>query len=312
AQDTFREIFLKMWMDACDGDGFNDDDNENSAILEKMSKKSINFLNLYKLHNSLRDVPHIAVFCDELSILLTKIWEHEVVAEYQEKSTRYRPFVASNVYIPNGISDDLKSRIIIGHNKLIETYNAIYNETGKRDLARYLLPVGSKTAMACMASIRSWERIVGRMIAYPTVESKELGKKILYNIRKAYGDTNESFNYNPEYVNKCKKDFSFISDFSNDTMLIGRKAMPVDQEVIVKKIDGEEVYKLKGLIDIGAHRDLQRQRSVIQNFPDYRPVWGYDKLISQYISKELYGSYSDCMKYFNVLFWDTYDELLCT
>jgi thymidylate synthase ThyX len=309
AQDTFREIFLKMWTDACDGETVYDSGVDgNQIVLEKISKHSINFLNKYRLHNSLRDVPHVAVFCDELSILLTKVWEHEPVAEYQEKSTRYRPFVASNVYLPYGISNGLHDRISDGNIKLIETYNAIFDETKKRDLARYLLPVGSKTAMASMASIRSWERIVGRMLAYPTIESEILGKKIMQHVRLALGsssDTNPTFNYNSEYIDKCKKDFSFIGDIP-----VTRAAThSAEQEVTVKKIDGEDVYKLIGLIDIGAHRDLQRHRSVIQNIPDYRPIHGYDKLISQYISADLYSKYEECMRLFNDLFWDTYDEL---
>ena len=308
AKETFREIFLKLWVELWNDTGVPlnfKEENHINEILRKISDKSFKFLNEYKLHNSLREVPHVAIFCDELSILQTKVWEHEVVAEYQEKSTRYRPFVASNVYLPNQISNELKDKINIDHNMLIETYNEIYEDTKKRDLARYLLPVGSKTAMACMASIRSWERIVGRMIAYPTVESTVLALAIRSNIKKVF-DRSYSFEYNDDYVEKCIKDFSFIS---NDIDINNIGKCDRDQYAIIKKIETEDVYKINGLIDIGAHRDLQRHRSVIQNFPDYRPIYGYDKLIKNYIKEELYQKYSKCMRYFNNLFIDTYFEL---
>ena len=308
ATDTFREIFLELWEDAA-GEYYVDfKDNPNKEILDKISEKAFNFLNKFKLHNSLRDVPHVAVFCDELSILETKVWEHEVVAEYQEKSTRYKPFVASNVYLPNGISGNLEDKIREGHKRLIEVYNNIYNDTGKRDLARYLLPVGSKTAMASMANIRAWERIVGRMSAYPTHESKDLAEKITYHIRQVFGGTEISFSINEEYVKQCKKDFAFIRSLSKvKNQYI---TLPQEQEVSIKKIYGEPVYKIDGIIDIGAHRDLQRQRSVIQNIPDYRPIYGYDKLIKEYISEDLYQAYSKCMVENNELYWETFNELL--
>jgi len=304
AKDTFREIFLKLWKEAWDESNlpvsfFGNTINE---VLNKISDKAFKFLNEYKLHNSLRDVPHVAVFCDELSILQTKVWEDEVVAEYQEKSTRYRPFVASNVYMPVNISNELEDKIREGHELLIKTYNSIYDATGKRDLARYLLPVGSKTAMACMASIRSWERIVSKMLTYPTIESKILGLAITNNIKKVF-NKETSFCYDDSMFSSYVKKFSFIREVSVNICL------PKEQEAIVKTIDSEEVYKIDGLIDIGAHRDLQRHRSVIQNFPDYRPIYGYDKLIKNHISDELYVEYSKCMEYFCNLFLSTWGEL---
>ena len=307
AKDTFREIFLNLWKEA--GNGIVeivDTRDSNKNILDKISEKSFKFLNEYKLHNSLRDVPHIAIFCDELSILQTKVWEHEVVAEYQEKSTRYRPFVASNVYIPNNISEGMKSRIENGNNLLIETYNSIFEETGKRDLARYLLPVSSKTAMASMASIRSWERVVCRMLAYPTQESKTLAMAIVESVKRALNT--DSFNIDENVVEKYSDSFKFLSDSiinAKNDVVFG----VVGQTSLVKKIDGENVYKIEGLIDIGAHRDLQRHRSVIQNFPDYRPIYGCDALIEKYISKELFCQYVDNMDYFYELYFDLYEEL---
>lgn len=309
AKETFREIFLKLWLESFENCSlpvsFQNYDTK-TKILDKISDKAFKFLNEYKLHNSLRDVPHVAIFCDELSILQTKVWEHEVVAEYQEKSTRYRPFVASNVYMPNDISSGLEKRIKEGHELLINSYNSIFEATGKRDLARYLLPVGSKTAMACMASIRSWERIVARMLAYPTNESYKLADDIIKSIRKAFGKI-DSFIVEDSLVLKYVNEFAFLKEDCLDLSCMGND--PMEQESIVRKIDSANVYKIDGLIDIGAHRDLQRHRSVIQNFPDYRPIYGYDKLISEYIDNDLYIEYSNCMKHFNEIFKDVYKEL---
>jgi thymidylate synthase ThyX len=322
AKETFREMFLNIWKDEWKNE-FNAEfdhklkpcaicDSEDSIfnlMLNRISDRSFKFLNEFKLHNSLRDVPHVAVFCDELSILQTKVWEHEVVAEYQEKSTRYRPFVASNVFMPNGISGGLKNKIEIGHGMLIEVYNEIFEKTNKRDLARYLLPVASKTAMACMANIRAWERIVGRMMAYPTVESKTLANAISNSIRGAFGGKEESFNYNEDFVKNCRENFKFINRLETVRFMTEGKTWGKEQEACVQEIGGEDVFKIDGLIDIGAHRDLQRHRSIIQNFPDYRPIYGFDKLVEQYIGEELSIKYEYCMEYFNKLFWEAYEEL---
>jgi thymidylate synthase ThyX len=302
AKDTFREIFINLWREASNNIvEVCDIRNSNKIILDKISNKALNFLTEYKMHGSLRDLPHVAIFCDKLSILQTKVWEHEVVAEYQEKSTRYRPFIASNVVIPNFISNELIDKIYTHNEQLIVVYNKIYEETNKRDLARYLLPVGSNTAMGCVASIRSWERIVARLISYPTLESTVLGGHILFHIKKVY----KTFNIDNDLRCKYKNEFSSL--VKTDKKIYG--CMSQNQEAIVKKIDGEDVYKINGRIDIGAHRDLQRQRSIIQNFPDYKPLYGYDKLISKYISEESYGLYSLCMWESFWLFFDVYREL---
>jgi len=309
APNTFREIFLGLWEDAIKITGvdskilmscFSGDTeyNQISKNLQAISDKSINFLSKFRLHNSLRDVPHVAVFCDELSILQTKVWEHEVVAEYQEKSTRYRPFIATNVYLPC-CSEKLVGKIKDGQQKLIDTYNDIYEKTGKRDLARYLLPVGSKTAMACMASIRSWERIVGRMISYPTFESKHMGNYICNHIHKAIPG---ALNLDHSFCDDMHLKFKFLYEHNGLASFISR-----EQKVEVSNI--KNAYVINGLIDIGAHRDLQRHRSVIQNFPDYRPSYGYDRLIKNYIPAKLYKEYSKCMKMYQKLFFSVYEEL---
>lgn len=304
AKETFREIFLKMWEEATNsavcGDGILAGYQHRSEAqktihdhLKFLRSKSVGFLGKWKLHNSLRDVPHIAIFCDDLSILQTKVWEHEPVAEYQEKSTRYRPFVATNVFLPN-VNDVILNELKEGQEKLIEVYNAIHEETKKRDLARYLLPVGSRTAMGCMASIRSWERIVGRMLEYPTEESRQLGSRIREHICKLVSIFEPS---------EDVEDFSFLNklpDWCYDEQ---------PQQANITKMPDHDVYHIGGLIDIGAHRDLQRHRSVIQNFIDYRACFGYDVLLGEFINKDLYSQYVECMKKFNGIFWDTFQAL---
>ena len=313
ASKTFREIFLEMFEEIIsenykvinENENFKkeyierfkkiivDDLKTNNDIISSLEEKSINFFSKWKTHNSLRDVPHIAVFCDDLSILQTKVWEHEVVAEYQEKSTRYRPFVATNVFLPK-CNQNIKNKIKRQQKKLIDVYNKIYDSTKKRDLARYLLPVGTKTAMGCMASLRSWERIVGRMLSYPTRESRKLGNNIFNHIKMLIPTFKSVLN---------TEDYSFLYQIESYNHL------GANQKANISKMSHQNIYYIDGLIDIGAHRDLQRHRSVIQNFPDYRAIFGYDKFIKKFLNSSLYIEYEECMRIFNSLFIDCYDEL---
>jgi len=294
AKETFREIFLKEYMKT-NCNLHVDIDHGLSSTLQIMKDDSLNFLDKWKNHNSLRDVPHVAVFCDDLSILQTKVWEHEPVAEYQEKSTRYRPFKADNVYLP-GVSDTLLDRIGPLQDDLVTLYNEIYEATKKRDVARYLLPVGSRTAMVCFASMRSLERIVGRMYDYPTMESQAMAMAIEGHIQQVL----------PTFkALRGVEDYSFLN--SPVIHFVGQG--PQCQVADVIKMENAEVYQILGMIDIGAHRDVQRHRSLIQDLPDYRAFYGYDKLIFDFIPIMLQTRYRDCMERGIILFHDVYKEL---
>lgn len=321
ASKTFREIFLDM----CKEVGYRliiqyIDHSSYFPLrnpIDELTKASENFLKKWKNHNSLRDSVHIAVFCDDLSILQTKVWEHEVVAAYQEKSTRYRPFDARNVVLPTRLSQELTDEVHKSNEELVIFYNKLMDVTNKKDIARYMLPVGSRTAMGCVAPIRSWERIVNRMRIYPTQESYDMSETIKYHISLVVS----SF----EVKEESPVDFSFLHQIPKNCIYDvaeDRKSTFLDkiegyrhklscfkreQLVDVKTIasNNPTIY-IEGLIDIGAHRDLQRHRSAIQNFPDYRAFYGYDAFVMQKINKDLSEEYVKLMVDRSILFAKTF------
>ena len=302
APKTFREIFLDMWKDV---EKTENEDNlkgisitENSLVI-KLMRKSEDFITKWKVHNSLRDIPHVSVFCDNLSILQTKVWEYEPVAEYQEKSTRYRPFSADNTLLPNIENNELISEIKSFQESAVKLYNDIMEDTNKRDIARYLLPVGSLTAMGCTASIRSWERILGRMRVYPTLESYKMAHIIKTHIEQVV----PSFDPNDTIKNSNGDMFNFLRDRPEEVI-----KGPADQASGLVYID--DIIRINGLIDIGAHRDLQRHRSIIQGHHDYRAFYGHDGYMPQnFLNEDLSNKYHDIMDRGSDLFMRVFEDI---
>lgn len=298
ASKTFREIFLEMWEEVGGmGIDFSVPQDTTSFGIDKavqdMAQKSEEFMSKWGNHNSLRDTPHLAVFCDQLTILQTKVWEQEPVGAYQEKSTRYRPFVATNIWMPD-VSPQLKEVVNSHLDILVALYDTIMEATNKRDVARYLLPVGAMTAMGCMAPLRSWERIVGRMLLYPTTESSILAEEIKKHIQKL--------------IPSFKPDMS-VPDYDYLRTETEVKSGPTAQVAAVRTLGGE-VFKILGLIDIGAHRDLQRHRSVIQGLHDYRAIYGYDMYMPvNYLDEILRKAYMEAMESSTLLYRNAFLEL---
>ena len=323
---SFREVFESMCK-KCGIESFGLD-GVREMQLDAITLESVDFAEKWSSHESLKETAHYTVFFDKLSIQATKVIEVERCASYQEKSTRYRDFDATKSFYPDvcKVHGDPVRRVYAG--RLYDTCKEVYESLlpyGK-DIARYALPVGASTAMACTASIRSWERIIIRLVCFDTAETVALAGEIfrcLSEVCSYFSGTLSS------WLKGCTP-ASFASVIGSYNGLLYDHTIDVSattHDAIVEVCDNH--IHIEGIIDIGAHRDLQRHRSAIQSPADYRPLFGhitssdeifesvdpelkkgYDRLCELSLSTyervrpegqaSTYGRHADC-QYFSIL-----------
>src|SRR5215207_6890436 len=177
------------------------------SIRELNSQRAEKFMNTFYFqygHRSIADLAHMAVAVENISILAAIHLVDEQLWDGQERSTRYQDFRRSGYTVPTGIVDSpLEEMYRQASDRLFQCYeqlsgdllqlllesapkpdsmDAAQAERTLRarafDVARYLLPLGTRTSVGQIVSARVLERQVSRLLSSELPEVREIGEDL--------------------------------------------------------------------------------------------------------------------------------------
>lgn len=174
------------------------------SIGELSRQRTEEFLNTFYFqygHRSIADLAHLALAVEDISILAAIKLVDEPLWDGQERSTRYQDFRKSGYHTPESVAasaqadryrDTADGLFAAYHGlsrRLLESLVAHYprpatmGEAEHRrtlrarafDVARYLLPLATRTSVGQVTSARVLERQIARLLADPLPEAREVG-----------------------------------------------------------------------------------------------------------------------------------------
>lgn len=98
----------------------------------------------------------------------SRVVSHELVrhrlASFQQESQRYVDYKAENVedffYFDPALSDEAYDVVEIAYQVALQAYNEQADDSVKRQIARYVLPNGTRVRMVMKANLREWRHIL--------------------------------------------------------------------------------------------------------------------------------------------------------
>jgi thymidylate synthase ThyX len=174
------------------------------SIGELSAQRAEQFLDTFYFqygHRSIADLAHIALAVEEISILAAIRVVDEPLWDGQERSTRYQDFRKSGYHLPEEIAGtgaeplfrETADRLFAAYHHLTrrltdllgEAYptppdadEAAHRRTLRArafDVARYLLPLATRTSVGQVTSARVLERQIARLRADPLAEVRAIG-----------------------------------------------------------------------------------------------------------------------------------------
>ncbi len=154
-------------------------------------------------HASIADLAHLTLIVENISIVAAIEVLDEQLVDAQESSTRYQDYTKRRYYTPPEVRgtpleapyretcDALFAAYQATHRALTERFleqyaaqrppeldDAEYRRTVRArafDVARYLLPTSTYTGLGFLASARTLERQIVRLLSHPLAEVREIG-----------------------------------------------------------------------------------------------------------------------------------------
>jgi thymidylate synthase ThyX len=174
------------------------------SIGELSAQRAEQFLNTFYFqygHRSIADLAHVALAVEEISILAAIRLVDEPLWDGQERSTRYQDFRKSGYHVPAELAGGPSEVVFRGTaNGLFQSYHtlsrrltdlladaypcppesddAAHRRTLRArafDVARYLLPLATRTSVGQITSARVLERQIARLRADPLAEVRAIG-----------------------------------------------------------------------------------------------------------------------------------------
>jgi thymidylate synthase ThyX len=177
------------------------------SIAELSEQRAAQFLETYYFqygHRSIADLAHLAIAFEHVSILAAIAVVDEQVWDGQERSTRYQNFNRTRYHVPDsivggavearyraecdalfaaygelarGLTDCLK-RVVARPEHLDEGSYTRTLRARAFDVARYLLPLSTRTSVGQITSARVIERQISRLLSDPLPECRTIGREL--------------------------------------------------------------------------------------------------------------------------------------
>jgi len=154
-------------------------------------------------HKSIADGGHPTLTIEDVSQMIAEELEDEQLWDGQEKSTRYQDFSTPNFQYPANLSakarasferimqelfatyalvaEKAREILTVDNQRPTEMSSATYKRAIKArafDVARYLLPLATKTNFGQVTSIRTLEKQIRRLLASPYAEVRVVGQQM--------------------------------------------------------------------------------------------------------------------------------------
>jgi thymidylate synthase ThyX len=177
------------------------------SIAELSEQRAAQFLETFYFqygHRSIADLAHLAIAFEHVSVLAAIAIVDEQVWDGQERSTRYQNFNRTRYYVPDSVAGSrLEARYRSGCDALFAVYGELargltdclkkvvarpehldegsYTRTLRArafDVARYLLPLATRTSVGQITSARVIERQISRLLSDPLPECQTIGREL--------------------------------------------------------------------------------------------------------------------------------------
>ena len=174
------------------------------SVRELNAQRAEQFLNTFYFqygHRSIADLAHLAMAIENVSILAAVRVVDEQLWDGQERSTRYQDFRRTRYVVPPGVADTpLEAQFRESADALFANYETLSKELLELlmesvpapasmdqaqvertlrarafDVARYLLPLATRTSVGPVVSARVLERQISRLLSDPLPELREIG-----------------------------------------------------------------------------------------------------------------------------------------
>jgi thymidylate synthase ThyX len=253
-------------------------------------------------HKSIGDCGTTSIFVENVSMLVAKAVQDWPLYSGQEASTRYLDMAAQEVLNPletaegKAIQDAwmafyrraidalvpvLKTRFPLKEGEK----EVIYEKAIKArafDIARGFLPSGVTTYAAWHTNLRQAHDHLKEMRHHPLVEVREVAGMIHSALKEKYSSSflHKEYPTDEEYVEKSMREFAYFDDASithfSYTPRLDLAGLARHQSLLTERPAKAELHNrfreygdivFSFPLDFGSYRDLQRQRSAVQEMP---------------------------------------------
>jgi thymidylate synthase ThyX len=253
-------------------------------------------------HKSIGDCGTTSLFVENVSMLVAKAIQDWPLYNGQEASTRYLDMSKQEVLNPLGtpegqaIQDEWMR--FYGHilDALVPSLKlrfpikegdkeAIYEKAIKArafDIARGFLPAGATTYVSWHTNLRQAHDHLKEMRHHPLAEVRDVASEIIKSLQGKYSSSflHKEYAVEEEYLEKSIKEFAYFDDASIQNfsykVRLDLEGLKTHQRLLAERPPKAELHQrmrqygdivFSFPLDFGSYRDLQRQRSAVQEMP---------------------------------------------
>lgn len=273
-------------------------------------------------HKSIGDCGTTSIFVENVSMLVAKAVQDWALYNGQEASTRYIDMSKQEILNPLGskegkaIQDEwmrfymhvlealiptLKERFPIKEGDKEVVYEKAIRARAF-DIARGFLPAGATTYASWHTNLRQAHDHLKEMRNHPLEEVRTTALEILKSLQSKYSSSflHKEYPLEEEYIKKSIGEFAYydeksIKKFSYKVRL-DLKGLKVHQKLLKERPAKAELHQrfrqygdmvFSFPLDFGSYRDLQRQRSAVQEMPLLSTKHGFYPWYLEQLPKDL-------------------------
>lgn len=273
-------------------------------------------------HKSIGDCGTTSIFVENVSMLVAKAVQDWALYSGQEASTRYLDMSKQEVMNPlnskegKAIQDEwmrfythilealipsLKQRFPIKEGDKETVYEKAIKARAF-DIARGFLPAGATTYASWHTNLRQAHDHLKEMRHHPLAEVRETAQEIIKSLQGKYSSSflHKEYPVEEEYVEKSMKEFAYFYDASikkfSYKVRLDLKGLKKHQKLLSERPPKAELHQrfrqygdmvFSFPLDFGSYRDLQRQRSAIQEMPLLTTKHGFHPWYLEQLTPEL-------------------------
>lgn len=253
-------------------------------------------------HKSIGDCGTTSIFVENVSMLVAKAVQDWPLYSGQEASTRYLDMSKQEVKNPLGTAEgkeiqdewmrfyvhaletlqpSLKERFPLKEGENDKMYEKAIKARAF-DIARGFLPAGATTFASWHTNLRQAYDHVKEMRNHPLEEVRETAQEILKSLQAKYSSSflHKEYPVEEEYIKKSMSEFAYFDDpsiknFSYEVRL-DLDGLKKHRKLLAERPPKSELHQrfreygdivFTFPLDFGSYRDLQRQRSAVQEMP---------------------------------------------
>lgn len=255
-------------------------------------------------HKSIGDCGFIAMFVEQVSMLAAKAIQDTPLYCGQEASTRYLDMFTQGCLNPLGIAEgeEIQAEWMALYAKslaaLVDSLSERYPKRADEksgqwekaikarafDIARSLLPAGATTLVAWSTNLRQTNDHLKEMRHHPLVEVREISEALHDALGQRYPSSfgHKRYDAEEEYIARSMARFAYFDgyaamwDGARYTNRLNVDALGAFHDLLSSRPPRAEMHQrlrrfgsidFEFNIDFGSYRDIQRQRSAVQEMP---------------------------------------------